>query len=120
MALKKFVDQDKDVLSEDKRKKKGENQHKLCKGYYPTPPHQKIDTQSNWEQWLSSQRSLPLVFMAEYDDIWNEISLWSIEDSCHSCASSQLSVLPHRVWWQGSDKQKALILCKHCLAIAKK
>lgn len=40
MALKKFVDQDKDVLSEDKRKKKGENQHKLCKGYYPTPPHQ--------------------------------------------------------------------------------
>ena len=108
--VRKLVDQDEDgLIREEKRKKKAEKQNKQCKGYYSTPPHQQTDTQLDCEQWLSSQRPLPLVFMAECDVIWNEISLWSVEVSCPSCVPSQLLVHPQPTrWWGGVTNREGL------------
>jgi len=117
--VRKLIDWDKGgLISEEKSKKRKTKQamQRLLPnisppaGWYPA---------RLWARRLYSQRPLPLVFMAEYDVIWNEIAFWSAEVSCPSCVPFQLLVHPQPTRWQGSTTGKAFMMCKHCSAIAK-
>lgn len=74
--------------------------------------HDQTNVQPDSEQCLCCSIPYPKIFISEHEDAQYGISLWPVSVSCPTSVPSQILAYPQ------CDK-KALMLCKHCSAVAK-